>query len=78
MVFGSVLFFPENDHTKKICCNRSLQVQQYVHRTKDSNLDPLTETYSIAFYLQYLAQWPDYFVIAENANSKLMGYGTSD
>jgi N-terminal acetyltransferase B complex catalytic subunit len=37
-------------------------------------LDPLTETYSIAFYLQYLAQWPDYFVIAQNANEKLMGY----
>ncbi|KAI8900814.1 acyl-CoA N-acyltransferase [Globomyces pollinis-pini] len=38
------------------------------------NLDPLTETYSISSYLQYLAQWPDYFVVAQNSNDSLMGY----
>ena len=52
------------------------------------NLDPLTETYSISSYLQYLgrfyveflsnystlAQWPDYFYVAENNNNALMGY----
>ncbi|KAI9314693.1 acyl-CoA N-acyltransferase [Zopfochytrium polystomum] len=38
------------------------------------NLDPLTETYNISFYLQYLAQWPDYFVMAESANGSRMGY----
>ncbi|KAJ3411972.1 N(alpha)-acetyltransferase 20, NatB catalytic subunit [Chytridiales sp. JEL 0842] len=38
------------------------------------NLDPLTETYSISFYLQYLAQWPDYFTMAESASGARMGY----
>ncbi|KAJ3322368.1 N(alpha)-acetyltransferase 20, NatB catalytic subunit [Boothiomyces sp. JEL0866] len=42
------------------------------------NLDPLTETYSISSYLQYLAQWPDYFVAAENSNKALMGYAEGD
>ncbi|KAI8920130.1 acyl-CoA N-acyltransferase [Powellomyces hirtus] len=38
------------------------------------NLDPLTETYNISFYLQYMAQWPDYFVAAEAPNESCMGY----
>ena len=38
------------------------------------NLDPLTETYNISFYLQYLAQWPDYFVIAKSFNGDPMAY----
>nr|ACO14941.1 N-acetyltransferase 5 [Caligus clemensi] len=38
------------------------------------NLDPLTETYGIEFYLQYLARWPDYFVVAESFSGDLMGY----
>ncbi|KAJ3102471.1 N(alpha)-acetyltransferase 20, NatB catalytic subunit [Phlyctochytrium planicorne] len=38
------------------------------------NLDPLTETYQISFYLQYLAQWPDYFVMAESPSGARMGY----
>lgn len=25
------------------------------------NLDPLTETYGLSFYMQYLAHWPEYF-----------------
>ncbi|KRY51065.1 N-alpha-acetyltransferase 20 [Trichinella britovi] len=38
------------------------------------NLDPLTETYSLNFYLHYLSQWPDQFLVAENHNGELMGY----
>ena len=38
------------------------------------NLDPLTETYGIGFYLQYLARWPEYFVVAEAPSGDLMGY----
>ncbi|KAJ3009629.1 UNVERIFIED_CONTAM: N(alpha)-acetyltransferase 20, NatB catalytic subunit [Siphonaria sp. JEL0065] len=38
------------------------------------NLDPLTETYNISFYLGYLAQWPDYFVMAESSSGASMGY----
>uniref|UniRef100_S4RPR2 N-alpha-acetyltransferase 20 n=1 Tax=Petromyzon marinus TaxID=7757 RepID=S4RPR2_PETMA len=38
------------------------------------NLDPLTETYGIPFYLQYLAHWPEYFLLAESASGDIMGY----
>lgn len=39
-----------------------------------SNLDSLTETYNLSFYLQYLARWPDYFSVSEAPNGTLMGY----
>jgi hypothetical protein len=38
------------------------------------NLDPLTETYNISFYLKYLAKSPEYFSIAVDRNDKPMGY----
>ncbi|KAG1701314.1 N-alpha-acetyltransferase 20 [Nymphon striatum] len=38
------------------------------------NLDPLTETYGLSFYLQYLAHWPEYFEVAESPSGEIMGY----
>ncbi|CAG9462903.1 unnamed protein product [Pedinophyceae sp. YPF-701] len=38
------------------------------------NLDSLTETYNLQFYLQYLAQWPEYCVMAEGPGGRSMGY----
>lgn len=38
------------------------------------NLDPLTEMYGLSFYLQYLARWPEYFMVAESPSGDLMGY----
>ncbi|XP_039298127.1 N-alpha-acetyltransferase 20-like [Nilaparvata lugens] len=38
------------------------------------NLDPLTETYGLSFYMQYLAHWPEYFLVAESASGEIMGY----
>ncbi len=38
------------------------------------NLDPLTETYGVGFYLQYLARWPEYFLVAESPSNEIMGY----
>jgi len=38
------------------------------------NLDKLTETYNLAFYLQYRARWPNLFCVAEHPNGKIMGY----
>jgi len=38
------------------------------------NLDPLTETYGLSFYLQYLARWPEYFQVAESPSGSIMGY----
>jgi len=39
------------------------------------NLDVLTETYNMTFYLQYMSRWPESFVVAEAPNNDgLMGY----
>ncbi|XP_072032073.1 N-alpha-acetyltransferase 20-like [Amphiura filiformis] len=38
------------------------------------NLDPLTETYGVPFYLQYLAHWPEYFQVCESPTGEIMGY----
>eukprot|EP00729_Bicosta_minor_P022228 gene22228-8687_t len=38
------------------------------------NLDPLTETYNMGFYFNYLARWPDYFSVAESGSGRMMGY----
>ncbi|KAJ0176193.1 hypothetical protein K1T71_008367 [Dendrolimus kikuchii] len=38
------------------------------------NLDPLTETYGLSFYTQYLAHWPEYFQVVESPNGEIMGY----
>ena len=38
------------------------------------NLDALTETYNISFYLQYMATWPDYFTQISNPSNTIMGY----
>jgi N-terminal acetyltransferase B complex catalytic subunit len=39
------------------------------------NLDHLTETYNLNFYLQYLAQWPDYFLVNVAPEGRLTAYG---
>lgn len=44
------------------------------------NLDVLTETYNMTFYLQYMSQWPESFVATEGphpGNDGLMGYVVS-
>ena len=38
------------------------------------NLDFLTETYNLHFYFQYLAHWPEYFLIAQAPSGTTMGY----
>ena len=43
-------------------------------RFNNVNLDPLTETYNMAFYLQYLAKWPEYCFTAEGPGARVMGY----
>nr|CAG4644344.1 EOG090X0ENV [Lepidurus arcticus] len=43
-------------------------------RFNNVNLDPLTETYGLAFYMQYLAHWPEYFQVAESPSGEIMGY----
>ncbi|XP_033133639.1 N-terminal acetyltransferase B complex catalytic subunit NAA20 isoform X2 [Brassica rapa] len=38
------------------------------------NLDHLTETFNMSFYMTYLARWPDYFHVAEAPGNRVMGY----
>ncbi|XP_003738514.1 N-alpha-acetyltransferase 20 [Galendromus occidentalis] len=38
------------------------------------NLDVLTETYGVSFYLTYLAKWPEYSQLLESVNGDIMGY----
>lgn len=38
------------------------------------NLDYFTETYGLPFYLQYLARWPEYCLVAEGPDQQCMGY----
>ncbi|CAK5024673.1 unnamed protein product [Meloidogyne enterolobii] len=43
-------------------------------RFNNVNLDPLTETYGLPFYMQYLINWPEYFHVAEHPTGQIMGY----
>lgn len=43
-------------------------------RFNSVNLDPLTETYGLPFYMQYLAHWPEYFQVLESPTGQIMGY----
>ncbi len=38
------------------------------------NLDPLTETYNIGFYLEYLAKWPGLCQVMESHDGRIEGY----
>merc|ERR1712137_446499 len=38
------------------------------------NLGTLTENFNLGFYMQYLAQWPDFFSIHQHPNERIMGY----
>lgn len=40
----------------------------------NTNLDPLTETYNVSFYLEYLTKWPDLCLVIEGHNGKIEGY----
>eukprot|EP00611_Tribonema_gayanum_P023346 TRINITY_DN488_c5_g2_i5.p1 TRINITY_DN488_c5_g2~~TRINITY_DN488_c5_g2_i5.p1 ORF type:complete len:174 (-),score=55.77 TRINITY_DN488_c5_g2_i5:618-1139(-) len=53
--------------TRKFTCEDLLKFN-------DINLDVLTETYNMSFYLTYLANWPEYFLVKEAPGGQLMGY----
>ncbi|KAM7495980.1 hypothetical protein LguiA_020394 [Lonicera macranthoides] len=52
---------------RRFCCNDLL-------RFASVNLDHLTETFNMSFYMTYLARWPDYFHVAEAPGNRIMGY----
>ncbi|TRX92940.1 hypothetical protein FHL15_006078 [Xylaria flabelliformis] len=45
-----------------------------LNRFAKCNLDPLTETYDIGFYLQYYAKWPSLFQVAVDDRGNILGY----
>lgn len=65
------MFKFNNVYVSKASSITSLDIEFIVfHR----NLDPLTETYGLSFYMQYLAHWPEYFQVAESPSGEIMGY----
>ena len=43
-------------------------------RISSTNLDPLTETYNVGFYLEYLSKWPDLCRVIEGHDGQIEGY----
>lgn len=42
-----------------------------------TNLDHLTETYNIGFYLEYLTKWPELCQVVEGIDGDIEGYSTT-
>lgn len=42
------------------------------------NLDHLTETYNIGFYLDYFRQWPSLCKVIEGPSGQIEAYSTND
>lgn len=49
-----------------------------LNKLSKCNLDPLTETYELGFYLQYYAKWPSLFQVAEDQDGNIIGYSEED
>jgi ribosomal protein S18 acetylase RimI-like enzyme len=43
-------------------------------KISSTNLDPLTETYNVGFYLEYLSKWPDLCRVIEGHDGHIEGY----
>lgn len=43
-------------------------------KISSTNLDHLTETYSVGFYMEYLTKWPDLCRVIEGHDGKIEGY----
>jgi N-terminal acetyltransferase B complex catalytic subunit len=41
------------------------------------NLDHLTETYNIGFYLDYFSKWPELCMVIEAPHGEIEGYSAS-
>lgn len=43
-------------------------------RISSTNLDHLTETYNIGFYMEYLTKWPELCQVIEGKDGSIEGY----
>ena len=63
---------------KKLVTDRMTTIRRFcaddLFTFNNINLDPLTETYGLTFYLNYLGQFPDYCAMAESPTGQSMGY----
>ncbi len=48
-----------------------------LNKLSKCNLDPLTETYELSFYMQYYAKWPSLFQVAEDQDGNIIGYSAA-
>jgi hypothetical protein len=48
-----------------------------VSRFSKCNLDPLTETYDLNFYLEYYCKWPSLFQVCEDRQGNIIGYSAA-
>ncbi|KAH9492916.1 N(alpha)-acetyltransferase 20, NatB catalytic subunit [Bulinus truncatus] len=71
--FHEELFSSLEPNTTKMTTIRPFRCDD-LFRFNNVNLDPLTETYGLPFYLQYLAHWPEYFQVLESPSGEIMGY----
>lgn len=46
-------------------------------RISSTNLDHLTETYNIGFYMEYLTKWPELCQVIEGIDGSIEGYSMS-
>uniref|UniRef100_A0A0K0F268 N-alpha-acetyltransferase 20 n=1 Tax=Strongyloides venezuelensis TaxID=75913 RepID=A0A0K0F268_STRVS len=56
-----------------MCTIRSFEIDDLLH-FNNVNLDIMTETYTCGYYLNYIIQWPEYCVTAQDYDGTIMGY----
>ncbi|CEF69576.1 N-alpha-acetyltransferase 20 [Strongyloides ratti] len=56
-----------------MCTIRSFMIDDLLH-FNNVNIDIMTETYTCGYYLNYIIQWPEYCVTAQDYDDTIMGY----
>lgn len=71
------MYFPRGSHQslfhQKMATIRPMRPSDLL-RISCTNLDHLTETYNIGFYLEYLTKWPELCQIIEGIDGEIEGY----
>lgn len=62
----TTIFTQHKTQTHNMTTLRRFQMND-LFRFNNVNLDKLTETYNLPYYMQYLSQWPSLFIVAESS-----------
>ena len=65
--------FKKSYHNIKMTSTRPFEMND-LFRFNNVNLDVLTETFNMPFYLSYMSKWPELFTVAEAPDNSIMGY----